>query len=154
MTEDGEATTTEEAKDFWRDWYSNSTLIGLIMAMHSVADSKGKAEEELKNINIHYDLLRIELIPAKMEEEGIENIKVEGVGRISLTGDMWVSVPAAHRDAFYDWLRGEGLGDLIKPTVNASTLKAMIKGRMQKGQEIPDEIIKVTPFTRASITKA
>jgi hypothetical protein len=55
---------------------------------------------------------------------------------------------------FYEWLESNNLGDLIKPTVASSTLKAFVKNRIKAGKDLPDAVLKVTPFTRASITKA
>jgi len=40
---------------------------------------------------------------------------------------------------------------LIQPTVNAQTLKAFVKERMKAENELPDGILKVTPFSRAVI---
>jgi hypothetical protein len=109
-------------------------------------------EEELKELNASYDVLRIELVPGKMEEEGIEKITYEGIGRVSLTGDMQVKV--TEQDNFFEWLEGHNLQDLIKRAVPPSTLKAFVKDRIKAGKEIPDNFLRVHPFTRASITKA
>jgi hypothetical protein len=66
---------------------------------------------------------------------------------------MHVSVPAALRGKFYEWLRTSGFDDLIVETVNSSTLKAWCKEQQKMGKAPPDDLIKITPFTRASITK-
>lgn len=140
-------------KDEAKEEYGKLTLVDMAKKMDEIRGLKDAVEEKLKKINAHYDALRLDLIPAKMEEDGIEGLKVEGVGRVSLTGDMYVRVQ--NKLELYTWLKEMKLGDLIQPTVNSSTLKASIKKRIKDGKEIPsEEILKVTPFTRASITKA
>lgn len=140
----------EVMKAEYRSEYENKPLLEMIRWMDETQKKKERIEGELKQVNALYDVLRLELIPAKMEETGVENIKVEGVGQITLTGDMYVRT--ANKQALADWLELNNLADLIQPTVNASTLKATIKGRMKKGLPLPDEeVVKITPFTRASI---
>lgn len=99
-----------------------------------------------------YDHVRLALIPGIMEELGINSATVEGIGRVALTSDAYVSVPASARADFQQWLVDNGFDDLLTQTVNASTLKAWVMSRIRTGQELPP-IVKVTPFTRASITK-
>lgn len=134
--------------------YDGMTLVQLIEAMYDLQKRKESIEDDLKALNKTFDFLRITKIPAKMEEDGVDRISVAGVGRVSLTADMHVSVKADMKEKFYDWLRDNGRGDLLQETVNPSTLKAAVKGMYKSGEEIPDDLLNVSPFTRASITKA
>jgi hypothetical protein len=134
--------------------YDGMSLIELIKEMRRIQNEKDDVESDLKQYNKHFDFLRITKIPQVMEDEGIKNMNVEGVGRVSLTADMHVSVKAEMKEAFYLWLRDNGREDLIQPTVNSSTLKATVKNMVKKGEEIPDDLLNVSPFTRASITKS
>ena len=134
--------------------YDSMSLIDLIREMRKVQIEKEEVENDLKTYNKHFDFLRITKIPQVMEDESVKNMSVEGVGRVSLTADMHVSVKAECKDAFYLWLRDNGREDLIQPTVNSSTLKATVKNMVKKGEEIPDDLLNVSPFTRASITKS
>jgi hypothetical protein len=134
--------------------YDDMNLIALIREMRKLQLEKDILEADLKECNKHFDFLRITKIPGQMEDEGIKNMSVDGVGRVSLTADMHVSVKAEMKEAFYLWLRDNGREDLIQPTVNSSTLKATVKNMVKKGEEIPDDLLNVSPFTRASITKS
>jgi len=126
----------------------------LVAAMYALQQRKEKLEEELKELNKEYDFLRITKVPSCMEEEGVQRITVAGIGRVSLTADMHVSVKSEQRERFFEWLRDNGRGDLIQDTVNASTLKAAVKKMFANGEDIPEDLLNVSPFTRASITKA
>ena len=133
--------------------YKPMATLEVVCSMDELRLRKEDLEEALKEINKEYDYLRLNMVPARFEEEGIENMKVEGVGRVSLTGDMYVSILADKKDAAYEFFRDIGKGSLITETISASTLKATVKAMMKSGEDIPEDIIKVTPFTRASITK-
>lgn len=121
--------------------------------MANVKATKERLEEELKVVNAEFDVLRIEVMPTAMEEAGLESARVAGVGRVSLTGDMYVRLPKQHKKDFFFWLRRYRLGDIIQETINSSTLKAFVKNRIKQGKPFPKELLTVEPFTRASITK-
>lgn len=142
----------EENKSYEAE-YAGLDMVGAILEMARVAALKDEIDAKLSEVNKRYDYLRLSLVPTKMDETGVPNIRIEGVGRVSLTGDMYVSIPADSREEAYQYLMDTGHGDIIKPGINPSTLKATIKAMMKKGEEIPEDKFKVTPFTRASITK-
>ncbi len=133
--------------------YDKLSLVELVREMKAVQSAKESAEAVVKELNKKFDFLRITKIPQVMEDEGIPRLTVEGVGRVSLTADMHVSVREGQKEAFYDWLRDNGREDLSQPTVNSSTLKATVKNMVVQGEEYPQELLNVSPFTRASITK-
>jgi hypothetical protein len=135
-----------------RDEFKGMALNQMIFAMNDLRQEKDRLEEQLKGINARYDVLRHELIPATMEENGVASpYNVTGLGRITLTADLRVRV--VQKTGLFDWLRDNRLGDLIQETVNAATLKASLKKRIIEGKEIPDSV-ECQAFTRASLTKA
>lgn len=133
--------------------YDDLSLVDLVKKMRDGEIAKEQVESKLKEINKHLDFLRIVKIPSKMDDEGIGNITFEGIGRVQLTSDMYTGIQAGKQEDAYQWLSDTGRGDLIKDTVNPSSLKAALKEAMRKGEEIPEDVFRVSPFTRASITK-
>jgi hypothetical protein len=123
------------------------------MEMDDVRKQKESLEETLKGVNETFDFLRITKIPTVMNDENIDRISVKGVGRVSITADMHVSIKADKKDDFYQWLRDNGRTDLISETVNASTLKASVKKMFKEGEIPPEDLLNISPFERASITK-
>ena len=134
--------------------YDGLSLVELVHAMATLQNRKEAMEDQLKLINKEYDFLRITKVPATMDDDGVDRINVTGVGRVSLTADMHVSVKADQKAAFHEWLRDNGRGDLLQENINPSTLKATIKGMFKSGEDIPETLLNVSPFTRASITKS
>jgi len=133
--------------------YDSMPLVELVHAMSTMQNRKEALEDQLKLINREFDFLRITKVPSKMEEDGVDRINVTGIGRVSLTADMHVSVKADQKPEFFTWLRDNGRGDLLQENINPSTLKAAVKKMFREGEEVPDQLLNVSPFTRASITR-
>lgn len=143
--------STDNTNEFEK--YDGMSLVDLVQAMSTFQNRKESIEEQLKIINKEFDFLRITKIPTVMEDEGVDRISVTGIGRVSLTADMHVSIKAEKKGEFFVWLRDNGRGDLLQENINPSTLKAAVKGMLRSGEDIPEEMLNVSPFTRASITK-
>ena len=126
----------------------------LARELSQLKSAKDKIEDELSAINKRIEILARQEIPEAMDEAGVQNVKFEGIGKIYLKGDVFASIPAESRDAAYEWLELTGRGSLIKPTVNSSSLKAAVKEWISQGEEIPEELIKVTPYTQAVLTRS
>lgn len=124
-------------------------------AVHMMATLRGlneAADEVKKAIGKAYDHMRVMVVPAKMDAEGLDGMTVAGIGRVSITGDIHAST--VDKAGAFLWLEENGHGDIIQETVNAGTLKALLRRRLKEGEEIPEALFKVSPFDRASITKA
>lgn len=120
-------------------------------ALKQVADTLSEA---MKNLNEEYDYVRKAALPEAMERDDLEEgFKVAGVGRVNLQADVYASVPAADFENFVMWLDENDMGDMVKQTINASTLKAWARAQLREGTELPEEI-KVTPYSYAKITKS
>lgn len=145
---------TLEENSAFEHKYSDFTTLDLIREMDSIRQAKERIEESLSGINKVYDYLRLTAIPKHFEADGISNMRVDGVGRVGLTSDLYASIAPDRKGAAYEWLADNGHGGAIQTTVNSSTLKALMKSIIKSGEEIPGDLFKVTPFTRASITKS
>lgn len=141
----------EQWKADARKQYEPMNLRQLVENMNTHRAAKERLERDLAKINAFYDVLRFERVPEQMESDGVENVRYEGIGLVTLTSDLRIQV----RDAkgLHLWLRARKLGSLIKEGVNPSTLKASIKGMLKAGKPTPTDFVKVDPITRAAITK-
>lgn len=128
------------------------TSVEAARAMYLFEQANELADTLKKTVGKVYDWSRMALVPNTMEAEGLELLRIEGVGRVSLTADLNVKV--LDKEKQYQWLEEVGAGDVITETVNASTLKALLRRRMRGGEEVPSDIFEIKGFTRASITKS
>lgn len=134
--------------------YNNLSAADLARHMKIVRGDLDAADAVKKALQKRFDFLRLQAIPTAMEDEGLTNFNLEGVGRVGLTSDIYASIASGKKQEAFKWLEDNQHGDLIQPTVNASSLKAAIKQIMKKGEEtLPEDIFKVTPFSRAAITE-
>jgi hypothetical protein len=120
--------------------------------LRELKDLKESQEDGLKDTNRVIEVITKNVLPEKMDEQGIQNVKIDGVGRVSLRGEVYASILAENRDRAYAWLRETGRASLITNTVNPSTLKAAAREWLKNGEEIP-EFIKITPVTVATLTR-
>lgn len=106
---------------------------------------------EMAAIREPLDFLRLKKIPDLMDALLITTTTFAGIGRLQKASDIYAKT--VDKDASFQFLRDTGYEDMIKPAVNASSLKALLRRMLKEGIEIP-ECYKVDPFTRASIVKA
>lgn len=136
--------------------YGDEPLMRLtLMAkrMRQLADFDEAIKLVTKMINDEYDQLKLKGLPDLMAELEMRTFTVEGIGRVQLAGDVYASIPADKKDDAFKWLKANNYGSLVQETVNSSTLKAWAKEGMAQGREMPEDLFKVTPFTRASLVK-
>jgi len=107
------------------------------------------AKDISTEINKFHDRMRFSVIPEVMQDEGVDMLDVKGVGKVSLQDDLRASLNKEREDGAFQWLDDTGHGDLIKQTVNANSLKALLRQMLRDGEEIPEEYFKITPFTMA-----
>lgn len=109
-------------------------------------------KEAREALNDMVDNLSRVVIPDVMKAHQVKTLTLEGVGRVTVSYRYSCSMLDKQRGM--DWLRDNGHGDLIQPTVNSSSLAAFSKNLLEvEGKELPEDIFKVgtSPFT--SITK-
>lgn len=133
--------------------YGEMELAELGEAMKSKKDELVRLKETMAEVQGHFDALRKHIVPEKMEKSGIESVKLTGVGRLSVRGELYASIDSKSKFKAYEWLKNNGYSDVVKMGVNPSTLKASVKECIENGVELPDELFEVTPFMMAVITK-
>ena len=127
-------------------------IITMARTMRMLQSEKEQLEGTLKLINIQLDDLRLKQIPEAMAEQDIRTMTIEGVGRVQLAMDVYATIK--DKEAGYEWLQEHGFEGLIVPYVQPSTFKAAVKEALKAGQEFPEEVFSIQPFTRASIVKS
>ena len=133
--------------------YDNYSYKELALQFRQLQTDIEKFEKSKAELTREFDFLRKIVIPARMEHDQMDVVTITGVGRFTVSADMYCNTPAEKRFELQKWLVDRGFGDLVQPTVNGSTLKAFIKEQLGQGNEIPSEIVKIEPYSRASLTK-
>lgn len=131
--------------------YSIPELAEALVDVKVELEHFGEIKTDLQKL---YDYLSIEVIPDRMDEEGIDTVKVSGVGRLQTSSDIRCNVLAANKEKLQEWLRDNGQGSMIQDTINSSTLKAWVKERIKENLPYPQELLQVSPYSRATVVKA
>lgn len=113
-----------------------------------------RREAETKALKADLEDVQKNILPAKLEADGMKNVTVDGIGRLSNNPQFRASVKAKHKMDMQDWLRENGFGDMIQATLNSSTLKAWVKEQMEEGNEIPVDYLNLDSFDLVTLTKA
>lgn len=134
--------------------YDNMKVFQLATHLRALKNLKDEIKALHTAVQDEYEFLSVNILPERMDDEGIETLKIKDVGRLQSASDIRCNVPAANREALQEWLIEAGFESMVRPDVNSSTLKAFVKECMANGNPYPQELIKVTPFTRASVVKS
>lgn len=134
--------------------FEGMTLLEASKAMFILKQKIEKLAKEQSALQVDHDFLSYVFVPELAEEAGVESMVLK-VGketkRLKLTGDAHINVLANKKEDAFDWLRANGHEDLIKETVAANSLKAVLKADVEKGVEIPTDVFRYDPFTRAHL---
>jgi hypothetical protein len=104
-------------------------------------------------LNKLHDYIRKDVIPEKLENAGMKSVTYENIGRVTITEDAYTQVVSGKLDEALQWLSDNGHAALVKNNVHHSSLKALLKEKLKKGEDIPEDIFKVTPYSYTKINK-
>ena len=99
-------------------------------------DEIAALEEQLKTKKAEADDIGSRVIPELLAEQGLSEIKLADGSKVSVKQEFRATLPKdeVRRDAAYQWLRDQGLGDIIKNNVSVT----FGKGEDDKAQSLID----------------
>ena len=86
----------------------------------SLQEEVKQLEEQLKAKKQAVNKLSLEIIPAKMQELGLESLTLKDGSSVKVKQLVQASIPVPRREEAFKWLRDNGHGDLIKNQVSAT----------------------------------
>jgi len=128
------------------------------VVMHRMRDAvrsgEGKDKSIFKPFMDMYETLNKVTLPNMLEVDGVTNVPLAEGFRVQMASPFYASVKKDQQAAAYEWLKANGLGDLIKDTVNSSSLAAGLKGLLEdKNIEAPAEIFTADYVPAMSVVK-
>lgn len=146
--------TTEITAEVLDEAGVNASIPHLGLMIRDLKIELEAATKEKTRIQKLYDHLTINIVPERMEDEGIESLKIIDVGRLQTKADIRCSCPAGNKEKLQDWLENQGHEALVASVVNASTLKAFVAEQIKQGGDYPKDLLKIEPYSRATVVKA
>ena len=101
------------------DTGTGKQLSQLVRDLRSIESSIEDAETRLKILKQAKHKLSVENIPALMDEMGVERLDVDGM-TVERRMIVAASIPVDNKDQAFEWLRSNGLDDIIKNDVTCS----------------------------------
>ena len=130
-----------------------------VVKLRTLEDKYAAKEEELKKIKKDMDVLSGEVIPTMMTEMNVAKFSLEDEAGVEVKPVYGASIPKAREEEAFDWLRKNGLGDLIKNMVTVSfgrneDNKAADFAVLAQGQGYqPSQKLKVEPMTLKALVR-
>ena len=137
--------------------------------IQSLADQVEKLEElnerleDLEGLikNTKRDIQKVsgEVIPTMMSEMGLAELKLHDGSHLKVSTSYRATITEANKEAAFNWLRNNGLGDIIKNEISVSfgrneDNKAASYAELAKGQGFqPTQKMKVEPMTLKALVR-
>jgi hypothetical protein len=106
--------------------------------VQSLADQVGRleivfseideAESRLKLLKKKRDHISGEVIPTMMSEMGLSELKLQDGSHLKVATSYRATITEANKEAAFNWLRNNGLGDIIKNEISGKDMPTEIFG--------------------------
>jgi len=117
------------------------------------------ADKQLKEKKKNLEYLSGEIIPTMMAEMGLSHLKLMDGSSVDVKPNYSANITIANKEAAFNWLRQNGLGDIIKNEISVSfgrneDNKAADYAVLAKGQGYqPTQKLKVEPMTLKALVR-
>ena len=135
------------------------SLADQVETLETVNSSIENAEEIVKNLKKKRDHISGEVIPTMMSEMGLAELKLHDGSHLKVSTSYKAHISEANKEMAYNWLRENGLGDIIKNEISVSfgrneDNKAADYAELAKGQGFqPTQKMKVEPMTLKALVR-
>ena len=135
------------------------SLADQVESLENVNSSIENAEEIVKNLKKKRDHISGEVIPTMMSEMGLAELKLHDGSHLKVSTSYRATITEANKEEAFNWLRNNGLGDIIKNEISVSfgrneDNKAATYAELAKGQGFqPTQKMKVEPMTLKALVR-
>ena len=120
FTGDGSINFEEDRKESLGEVNNAKALSDQVTKLQSLEDEIDEQEKKLKELKRNQELLSGEVIPTMMTEMNISTLKLADGSAVEVKPVYGASIPAAKKEDAFNWLRENGLGDLIKNEITVA----------------------------------
>ena len=135
------------------------SLSDQVVKLRNLEDKISQAEENLNKLKQEADIISGEVIPTMMQEMNISTLKLADGSAVEVKPVYGASISAERKEEAFNWLRTNGLGDLIKNEVTVSfgrneDNKAIAYANLaaENGYQ-PAQRLKVEPMTLKALVR-
>jgi len=161
-----------------------ASLSEQVTKLQTMERDLSQKEDAIKKLKKDIEVISGEVIPTMMQEMNLSTLKLSDGSSVEVKPVYGASISAAKKEEAFNWLRNNGLGDLIKNEITVSfgrnednkaanyavlaqgqgyqptqklkvepmTLKALVRERIEKGDDMPTDLFNVFAGNRTKIT--
>ena len=135
------------------------SLADQVERLETCDDRIADLENDLKMMKKKRDHISGEVIPTMMSEMGLAELKLHDGSHLKVSTSYRAHISEANKEAAYNWLRENGLGDIIKNEISVSfgrneDNKAADYAELAKSNGFqPTQKMKVEPMTLKALVR-
>ena len=135
------------------------SLADQVQTLESLDADIKETENKLKQKKKELERLSGEVIPTMLSEMGLSELRLQDGSSIKVSTSYRAHISVANKEAAFNWLRKNGLGDIIKNEISVSfgrneDNKAADYAELAKGQGFqPTQKLKVEPMTLKALVR-
>ena len=135
------------------------SLADQVERLENVHTNIESAEQILKDLKKKRDHISGEVIPTMMSEMGLAELKLHDGSHLKISTSYRATITEANKAAAFNWLRENGLGDIIKNEISVSfgrneDNKAADYAELAKSSGFqPTQKMKVEPMTLKALVR-
>jgi len=134
-------------------------LADKIKEMQAIQKAIDLDEKQIKDKKKYLHQISSEVIPTMLSEMGLSYLKLQDGSSVEVKTNYSATITQANKEAAFNWLRENGLGDIIKNEISVSfgrneDNKAADYAELAKGQGFePQQKLKVEPMTLKALVR-
>ena len=134
-------------------------LADKIKEMQALQQQLEIQEEQIKQKKKDIEHISGEVIPTMLSEMGLSSLKLQDGSSVEVKTNYSATITQANKEAAFNWLRENGLSDIIKNEISVSfgrneDNKAADYAELAKGQGLePVQKLKVEPMTLKALVR-
>ena len=135
------------------------SLADQVEKLESLQERLQLQEQNMKNTKAEIQKVSGDIIPTMMSEMGLAELKLHDGSHLKVSTSYRATITEANKEAAFNWLRDNGLGDIIKNEILVAfgrneDNKAADYAELAKGQGLePQQKLKVEPMTLKALVR-
>jgi len=135
------------------------SLADQVEKLESLQNRLELQEDNIKNTKKELEHVSGEVIPTMMSEMGLSELKLQDGSHLKVSTSYRATITGANKEAAFNWLRNNGLGDIIKNEISVSfgrnedNKAADYAALAQERGYQPTQKLKVEPMTLKALVR-
>jgi hypothetical protein len=135
------------------------SLADQVEKLESLQNRLELQEDNIKNTKKELEHVSGEVIPTMMSEMGLSELKLQDGSHLKVSTSYRATITVANKEAAFNWLRNNGLGDIIKNEISVSfgrnedNKAADYAALAQERGYQPTQKLKVEPMTLKALVR-